>query len=80
MAHGTDCQEVIFMALAVCDTCLEEFAAGFSCGAHDRIFSTRLYDVLNDVFANHAVIVLIDNLRCIGQGSLADYKSHVLTG
>ena len=79
MAHRSNRQEIVLVALTVRYSRLKQLTACFPRCTNNRIFSACLHNVLNNLFAHHCVVVFILNLRSICESSFADNKGHILT-
>ena len=79
VSHGAYGKKIILMALSVVFSDLEQFSAGFTCGAHNRILTGCLHDMADDFLTDHWIVVVIFHFFLITEGSLPDYERYILT-
>ena len=80
VAHGTDRQKIVLMALTVCRPDLKQLTACLARGGDDGIPAGDGGDVPDDLLPGHRIAVAVDHLFRILQRAFTDDESDVPAG
>lgn len=77
--HRSDSQKVTFMTLSILCSYFKQFATCFSCSRNNRILTCKSYNMPNNFFPDHLILIGIFYILSISDGAFSNNKCYTLT-